>query len=194
MKWCVFGPIKHRMKPPPFSINHNNTSSFYSENAKKLTVNLTCQGNRFSFYHLRMNQHGLSARRMRRRGGEEARRRGGEEARRRGGEEARRRGGCFLTPKSRGSAFFVRGRSPNKYFKQALNVRRGGGVNFLTPCTPTYVKMENRRHKHSHCRTPHFSVGKFRVFLTSLASGSLPPAAPLSGVPAPNASSPVYKR
>ena len=60
-----------------------------------------------------MNQHGLSARRM------------------------RRRGGCFLTPRSRGSAFFVRGRSPNKYFKQALNVRRGGGVNFLTPCTPT---------------------------------------------------------
>ena len=42
-----------------------------------------------------MNQHGLSARRM------------------------RRRGGCFLTPRSRGSAFFVRGRSPNKYFKQA---------------------------------------------------------------------------
>ena len=53
----------------------------------------------------------------------------------------RRRGGCFLTPRSRGSAFFVRGRSPNKYFKQALNVRRGGGVNFLTPCTPTSLKL-----------------------------------------------------
>ena len=157
------------MKPPTFSTNHHNTTSFYSENVKKITVNLTCQRNRFSFYHLSMNQHGLSARRM------------------------RRRGGCFLTPRSRGSAFFVRGRSPNKYFKQALNVRRGGGVNFLTPCTPTYVKMENRRHKHSHCRTPNFSVGKFRVFLTSLASGSLAPAAPLSGVPAPNASSPVLQ-
>ena len=60
-----------------------------------------------------MNQHGLSGRRM------------------------RRRGCCFLTPRSRGSAFFVRGRSPNKYFKQALNVRRGGGVTFLTPCTPS---------------------------------------------------------
>ena len=57
----------------------------------------------FLLSQLPMNQHGLSARRM------------------------RRRGGCFLTPRSRGCAFFVRGRSPNKYFKQALNVRRGGG-------------------------------------------------------------------
>ena len=68
----------------------------------------------------KMNQHGLSVRRM------------------------RRRGGCFLTPRSRGSAFFVRGRSLNKYFKQALNVRRGGGVNFLTPCTPTIKKITKR--------------------------------------------------
>ena len=55
-------------------------------------------------------------------------------------EEARR---LFLTPRSRGSVFFVRGRSPNKYFKQALNVRRGGGVNFLTPCTPTREVAKN---------------------------------------------------